>query len=195
MFDDKYGLTQAVLDGRKTMTRRIIKLDKLGEYNFDNALKQEWGRKSIEAYINNYARYKVGEVIAIAQSYESVYNEKGLETMDMLVSWLKNHKGWQNKLFVAAGYMIHHIRITDIKIERLQDISDEDCLKEGIYRLDSANGNGGIAYSFVGASDKKHIGLYNTPRDAFEVLIDKVSGKGVFQSNPYVFVYDFKLID
>lgn len=195
MFDDKYGLTQAVLDGRKTMTRRIIKLDKLGEYSFDNALKQEWGRKSIEAYINNYARYKVGEVIAIAQSYESVYNEKGLETMDMLVSWLKNHKGWQNKLFVAAGYMIHHIRITDIKIERLQDISDEDCLKEGIYRIDSANGNGGIAYSFVGASDKKHIGLYNTPRDAFEVLIDKVSGKGVFQSNPYVFVYEFKLID
>lgn len=143
MFNDKFGLTQAVLDGRKTMTRRIIKLDKLGEYNFDNALKQEWGRKSIEAYINNYARYKVGEVVAIAQSYESVYNEKGLETMDMLVSWLKNHKGWQNKLFVAAGYMIHHIRITDIKIERLQDISDEDCLKEGIYRLDSANGNGG----------------------------------------------------
>ncbi len=194
MFNDKYGLTQAVLDGRKTMTRRIIKLDKLGEYNFDNALKQEWGRKSIEAYINNYARYKVGEVIAIAQSYESVYNETGLETMDMLVSGLKNHKGWQNKLFVAAGYMIHHIRITDIKIERLQDISDEDCLKEGIYRLDSANGNGGIAYSFVGASDKKHIGLYNTPRDAFEVLIDKVSGKGVFQSNPYVFVYEFNLI-
>lgn len=194
MFNDKFGLTQAVLDGRKTMTRRIIKLDKLGEYNFDNALKQEWGRKSIEAYINNYARYKVGEVIAIAQSYESVYNEKGLETMDMLVSGLKNHKGWQNKLFVAAGYMIHHIRITDIKIERLQDISDEDCLKEGIYRLDSANGNGGIAYSFVGASDKKHIGLYNTPRDAFEVLIDKVSGKGVFQSNPYVFVYEFNLI-
>lgn len=195
MFNDKFDLTQAVLDGRKTMTRRIIKLDKLGEYNFDNALKQEWGRKSIEAYINNYARYKVGEVIAIAQSYESVYNEKGLETMDMLVSGLKNHKGWQNKLFVAAGYMIHHIRITDIKIERLQDISDEDCLKEGIYRLDSANGNGGIAYSFVGASDKKHIGLYNTPRDAFEVLIDKVSGKGVFQSNPYVFVYEFNLID
>lgn len=91
--------------------------------------------------------------------------------------------------------MIHHIRITDIKIERLQDISDEDCLKEGIYRLDSANGNGGIAYSFVGASDKKHIGLYNTPRDAFEVLIDKVSGKGTWESNPFVFVYEFKLID
>ena len=187
MFNDKFGLTQAVLDGRKTMTRRI------SEDQIRNSIFCKSGYESIHGY-EIKPKYKVGEVVAIAQSYESVYNEKGLETMDMLVSWLKNHKGWQNKLFVAAGYMIHHIRITDIKIERLQDISDEDCMKEGIYRLDSANGNGGIAYSFVGASDKKHIGLYNTPRDAFEVLIDKVSGKGVFQSNPYVFVYEFNLI-
>jgi hypothetical protein len=188
MFNDKYGLTQAVLYGRKTMTRRI------SEDQIRNSIFCKSGYESIHGY-EIKPKYKVGEVVAIAQSYESVYNEKGLETMDMLVSWLKNHKGWQNKLFVAAGYMIHHIRITDIKIERLQDISDEDCLKEGIYRLDSANGNGGIAYSFVGASDKKHIGLYNTPRDAFEVLIDKVSGKGTWESNPFVFVYEFKLID
>lgn len=199
MFNDKYGLTQAVLDGRKTMTRRIIKLDKLGEYNFDNALKQEWGRKSIEAYINNYARYKVGEVIAIAQSYETVFHSGNCPNDFFVDSSTINKKycgaGFKNKMFVKADLMPHHIEITGIKVERLQEISDEDCLKEGIYRLDSANGNGGIAYSFVGASDKKHIGLYNTPRDAFEVLIDKVSGKGTWESNPFVFVYEFKLID
>lgn len=50
-FSDRFGLTQAVLSGRKTMTRRIIKLDKLGEYNFDNALKHDWGKTSIQAYI------------------------------------------------------------------------------------------------------------------------------------------------
>lgn len=208
MFNDKFDLTQAVLDGRKTMTRRIIPCPKTYKGNPVRGFRITGSkdiRLSVEIRVydescNDFVpmyiqpKYEVGEVVAIAQSYESVYNEKGLETMDMLVSGLKNHKGWQNKLFVAAGYMIHHIRITDIKIERLRDISDEDCLKEGIYRLDSANGNGGIAYSFVGASDKKHIGLYNTPRDAFEVLIDKVSGKGVFQSNPYVFVYEFNLI-
>lgn len=42
---------------------------------------------------------------------------------------------------------------------------------------------------------KKHIGLYNTPRDAFSALIDKVSGKGTWESNPYVWVYEFKLFD
>ena len=202
MFNDKLGLTQAVLDGRKTMTRRIFYIpDKLVPYlDIDDIFDIVddciiWKDKSDNIRMTFEPKYKVGEVVAIAQSYESVYNEKGLETMDMLVSGLKNHKGWQNKLFVAAGYMIHHIRITDIKIERLQDISDEDCLKEEIYRLDSANGNGGIAYSFVGASDKKHIGLYNTPRDAFEVLIDKVSGKGTWESNPFVFAYEFVLVD
>lgn len=202
MFNDKFGLTQAVLDGRKTMTRRIFYIpDKLVPYlDIDDIFDIVddciiWKDKSDNIRMTFEPKYKVGEVVAIAQSYESVYNEKGLETMDMLVSGLKNHKGWQNKLFVAAGYMIHHIRITDIKIERLQDISDEDCLKEEIYRLDSANGNGGISYSFVGASDKKHIGLYNTPRDAFEVLIDKVSGKGTWESNPFVFAYEFVLFD
>lgn len=195
MFNDKYGLTQAVLDGRKTMTRRI------SEDQIRNSIFCKSGYESIHGY-EIKPKYKVGEVVAIAQSYMDVdrFHRKGknadyLEYLDSILPELKLYPGWGNKMFAKADLMPHHIEITGIKVERLQDISDEDCLKEGIYRLDSANGNGGIAYSFVGASDKKHIGLYNTPRDAFEVLIDKVSGKGVFQSNPYVFVYEFKLID
>ena len=36
---------------------------------------------------------------------------------------------------------------------------------------------------------------YSNTRDAFAELIDKVSGKGTWASNPYVFVYEFELID
>lgn len=190
MFNDKYVLTQAVLDGRKTMTRRIIPKCTGIRYS-------PFVRSGIE---DNHGyelkpKYKIGEVVAIAQSYETIYHEKGLETLDMLVSNWKNSKGWRNKMFVRSDLMPHHIRITNIKIERLQGISDEDCLKEGIYRLDSANGNGGIAYSFVGASEEKNIGLYPSPREAFITLIDKVSGKGIWERNPFVWVYEFELID
>ena len=225
MFNDKYGLTQAVLDGRKTMTRRIIKPQPQDcSSKHKDYIGASWKDEPMRLIIDedNYAfckycgygvdyfkdkglfnaPYKLGEVVAIAQSYMDIdrFHRKGknaayLEYLDSILPELKLYPGWGNKMFAKADLMPHHIEITGIKVERLQDISDEDCLKEGIYRLDSANGNGGIAYSFVGASDKKHIGLYNTPRDAFEVLIDKVSGKGVFQSNPYVFVYEFKLID
>lgn len=209
MFNDKLGLTQAVLDGRKTMTRRIIPCPKTYKGNPVRGFRITGSKdirlsveicvydESCDDFVPMYIqpKYEVGEVVAIAQSYESVYHEYGLETMDMLVSSLKYNAGWTNKMFVKAEYMPNHIKITNIKVERLQGISNEDCLKEGIYRLDSANGSGGIAYSFANASDKKHIGLYNTPRDAFSALIDKVSGKGTWESNPYVWVYEFELFD
>lgn len=207
MFNDKYGLTQAVLNGRKTMTRRIIEIDEYVRFPIIRFRPLEkWEKKVTNPnYVFNghvYAvyneldllchlvkpRYEMGEVVAIAQSY------KDCGKFDVYKSPL-GLPGWRNKMFVKAELMPHHIEITGIKIERLQDISDEDCLKEGIYRLDSANGNGGIAYSFVGASDKKHIGLYNTPRDAFSALIDKVSGRGTWESNPYVWVYEFELFE
>lgn len=185
MFNDKFGLTQAVLDGRKTMTRRI------SEDQIRNSIFCKSGYESIHGY-EIKPKYKVGEAVAIAQSYESVYNEKGLETMDMLVSWLKNHKGWQNKLFVAAGYMIHHIRITDIKIERLQDISDEDCMKEEI--IHAYTNNNGIKIYHTPHTKRGYLST-DVAQEAFAFLINKVSGKGTWESNPYVFVYEFKLID
>lgn len=195
MFNDKFDLTQAVLDGRKTMTRRIIKLDKLGEYNFDNALKQEWGRKSIEAYINNYARYKVGEVIAIAQSYKDLgYAPDSLDRhpKDLSIRGLmKNSAGWNNKMFVKSYACKHHIKITNVKVERLQDISDEDCLKEGIIHVSTFLGQKIYHTPHVNGSYLST----NVAQEAFAYLIDKVSGKGTWESNPFVFAYEFVLFD
>lgn len=198
-FSDKLGLTQAVLDGRKTMTRRIFYIpDKFVPYLYiydifdivDDCII--WKDKSDNIRMTFEPKYKVGEVVAIAQSYESVYHECGLETMDMLVSKLKYSVGWTNKMFVKADLMPHHIKITDIKVERLQDISDEDCLKYGIYE-DSGDDEfpPSIFYEFEGNKDDG----FDTPREAFASLIDKVSGKGTWESNPFVFVYEFKLID
>ena len=196
MFNDKFGLTQAVLDGRKTMTRRIIKLDKLGEYNFDNALKQEWGRKSIEAYINNYARYKVGEVIAIAQSYETVFHSGNCPNDFFVDSSTINKKycgaGFKNKMFVKADLMPRHIEITGIKVERLQEISDEDCLKEGI--IHAYTDNDGIKRYHTPHTKRGYLST-DVAQQAFSFLIDKVSGKGTWESNPFVFAYEFVLVD
>lgn len=212
MFNDKYGLTQAVLDGRKTMTRRAFYIpDKLAmEYFIDtdklvicetqyNGDVIEWRDNNDNVRMTFRPKYEVGEVVAIAQSYkDSGYDSDSLDRhpKDLSVRGLmKDSAGWNNKMFVKSYACKHHIKITNVKVERLQDISDEDCLKEGIYRLDSANGNGGIAYSFAGASDKKYIGLYDTPHEAFATLIDKVSGKGKWEENPFVWVYEFVLWD
>ena len=218
MFNDKFGLTQAVLEGRKTMTRRICKYDRpdeswdivfpvFGSKDYDNEgnlvspLFGAFGWKNKDGDFTgwNNPLYKFGEVVAIAQSYrDSGYSPDSLDRhpKDLSVRGLmKNSAGWNNKMFVKSYACKHHIKITNVKVERLQDISDEDCLKEGVYQLDSANGNGGIAYSFAGASDKKHIGLYDTPREAFAALINKVSGKGTWERNSFVWVYEFELFN
>lgn len=218
MFNDEFRLTQAVLEGRKTMTRIIIEIDECVRFPIICFRPLEnWEKKVVNPnYVFNghvYAvyneldllchfvkpRYEIGEVVAIAQSYMDVdrFHRKGknaayLEYLDSILPELKLHPGWTNKMFVKADLMPHHIEITGIKVERLQDISDEDCLKEGIYE-DSGDDKfpPSIFYEFEGNKDDG----FDTPREAFAVLIDKVSGKGTWDSNPYVFCYEFVLVD
>lgn len=210
MFNDKYSLTQAVLDGRKTMTRRIIKCPQeykgepvrgfrvTGSKDIRLSVEMRVYDMGCDDFVPMYIqpKYKVGEVVAIAQSYESLgmNPEIALNDRDGIGFYTKTKfaPGWKNKMFVRADLIPHHIRITNIKIERLQGISDEDCLKEGIYKgqCGSADTHFMDAYYYKG-----DIQPYCTPREAFAALIDKVSGKGTWESNPYVFVYEFELID
>ena len=177
MFNDKYGLTQAVLEGRKTQTRRTFL--KPGEETLLDGITPEY-------LISVRSRYKVGETIAIAQPYADITPQ---------VDWVKfmirkETLGWNNKMFVRAEDMPHHIRITKIRIERLQDIKSEDCLKEGLWRSGDV-GLEGTTYWYHGLSNSS----FRTPQEAYASLIDRISGKGTWASNPYVFVYDFELID
>lgn len=227
MFNDDYSLTQAVLEGWKTMTRRICKYDRPDETydivfpvfepsDYDNdgnivsPLNYAFGWKNDKGDFTgwNIPKYKVGEVVAIAQSYESLgmNPEIALNDKDGIGFYTKTKfaPGWKNKMFVRADLMPHHIRITNIKIERLQDISDEDCLAEGIVKVTHTVPTKApqclISYypclSLKEAADKVGWGItYSTPQLAFATLIDKVSGKGTWEANPYVFAYEFELID
>lgn len=189
MFNDKYGLTQAVLDGRKTQTRRIAYTG--NATNIDCGIcaeKKNFGRATLFHGIDEIAhsRYKIGEEVAIAQAYRRLgadrYNDK--EILEICCS-----KGWKNKMYVKAKQMPHRIRITSIRAERLQDITDEDCFAEGVVQQRGEGANGEI-YSYIPYERP----LYNTQREAYAALIDKISGKGTWESNPYVFVYEFELI-
>lgn len=197
MFNDKYGLTKAVLNGRKTMTRRIIQVTPK-EPRTAYGLEEEQGYVHLlDGYsVVAESLYKVGEVLAIAQSYkdlgfsgEEVDREpKTLKARGVL----SKSAGWTNKMFVRAEACKHHIRITNVRVERLQAISDGDCLKEGI---DYCNGYSDSYYFGHGVKvGTQWIKLGNSFCDAFASLIDRILGKGTWDGNPYVFVYDFELV-
>ena len=214
MFNDEFGLTQAVLEGRKTMTRRIIKCPRTfrGEWVAGFNIHRSPSDKKIVGFPCMYdaderefdmgeilPKYELGEVVAIAQSYMDVdrFHRKGknaayLEYLDSILPELKLHPGWTNKMFVKADLMPHHIEITGIKVERLQDISDEDCLKEGI--IHAYTDNDGIKIYHTPHTKRGYLST-DVAQQAFAFLIDKVSGKGTWDSNPYVFCYEFVLVD
>lgn len=199
MFNDKYKLTKAVLEGWKTMTRRIVSqdfLDKVKKYQeeyFANTLDYI----SMEDAIINMIgperlfcnSFKIGEIVAISQSYKDIYNDA------YHIGLYGRTAGWTNKMFVRADDMPHHIKITNIRVEHLQDISDEDCLREGVRLWEDADPEYklnplGKLYEIAGRWDG-----YKSPREAFAALIDYVSGKGTWDSNPLVWVYEFELVD
>ena len=191
MFNDRYGLTQAVIEGRKTMTRRIVPT-KTRLRRALAVIHDEPHGSEQEEYLKS-AYYKVGEIVAVAQNYSSFYN-----ILDNTRP-IPEGAGWDNKMFVRADLMPHQIRITGIRCEKLQDISDADCLKEGIF-VNEYFGNGKKChhYGFDGFFNETEgwfaRGWFNTPREAFASLIDKVSGKGTWASNPWVVAYEFELV-
>ena len=197
MFNDRYGLTQAVFEGRKTQTRRIaytagrmegltIRQDLEG-VNKGRACLFEGG------ILLAKSAYKLGETIVIAQKYDNLVKDDEFYRLcgihGMPLECIKYEKGCTNKMFVRADLIPHHIRITRIRVERLQDISEEDCLAEGIWRAHEV-GLEGVTYWYTRLANSP----YRTAREAYAALIDKISGKGIWQSNPYVFVYDFELV-
>lgn len=186
MFNDKYGLTQAVLEGRKTQTRRIAYTQN-GFVVFDDKdfqLKKLDNGQALLTHRNyrfEAARYKIGEEVAIAQRYSDIADTLGQKLWQLPC--------WRNKMFVKADFMPHRIRITNIRVERLQEISEGDCLKEGIWRDDNV-GLEGTTYWYHGLANSS----FRTAQEAYAALIDKISGKGTWEGNPWVFVYDFELI-
>lgn len=199
MFNDRYGLTDAVIEGRKTMTRRLIP-DEFFGLTWDtrgNTLvyENEYG-DFIDVRLSKYTRYKDGEIVSVAQNYFSTYDdskwENGIWYNEFAdESDITNHAGWIDKRFVKAEYMPHQIRITGIHCERLQDISDAECLKEGV-RVEFAR-NGSPMYYYFDTKRWREV-WFDTPREAFAALIDKVSGRGTWASNPWVVVYEFELV-
>lgn len=197
MFNDAYGLTQATIEGRKKNTRRAEFTDEEQQV-LNEADDVYMDGDDVVAHFDSAedvrfaTRYKVGEVVAVAQNYERIHDEIcKTSRYDGLYVVLSNTAGWRNKMFVKAELMPHRIRITGKRAERLQDISDEDCIKEGIRKFVP-----NFPVDFPIHPIHYVVGdiLRDTPREAFSALIDKVSGRGTWASNPWVVAYEYELI-
>lgn len=187
------ALTQLVIEGKKDMTRRLT---------------------------TDRRQYEVGEKVALAEAYGFIWRElnaipdKQIAYMRRLRSVLNvEHPSiipaWENKLFVRHELMRYQIEITGKRTEHLQDISDEDILREGVFHgmCSSRNIETGETgdYTWLDIKRKKlpnghyHVNIkhnvHSNIRECFIEMINHICGKGTWEQNPEVYVYTFKLID
>lgn len=202
-FSDKYGLTDAVIQGRKTMTRRIIPINLYNQTDWKAV--EEGDYEAVvdgDGYYHNIkccGRYRTGEEVAVSQSYKQCWSiyQKQWESYNDPSNWrtpdailgdsVQETAGWTNKMFVRANLMPHRIIITGIKVEHLQDISEEDCMKEGLL----AGEQEPRMYGF--RLPKGTVISFLTPRETFAALINRICGRGTWERNPWVFAYSFTL--
>lgn len=198
MFNERFGLTQAVLDGRKTMTRRIIGNVEKIDSHFDIGDRLIGDVFEVSQYVGTVkSTYRIGEEVAVAQSYKDAISP--LDWVNRLI--YEEERGWTNKMFVRADLMPHRIRITNIKAERLQDISEEDAMREGVFKYDKPPLHHECdmfapwsPYIKPYKWDADNLKYRCNARYAFAYLIDKVSGAGTWKRNPWVFAYEFELV-
>ncbi len=215
----KSPLFHLTVQGTKKQTRRIIKPqpDKLRSINriFCNTIpsyeltKKPWEPEPSYHFFMHEGkylkpRYKVDEIVYLKEPYHVFDEENNLclykyppkedwltdKEFSDIVHSLSELKGWHNKLFMPEKYARYFIKITNVRAERLQDISEEDCIKEGIKVGRCGNESKWMKAFYVEGDNQPYI----TARRAYEMLINKINGKDTWQSNPWVWVYEYELI-
>lgn len=213
LFNKRYGLEQAVLEELKTMTRREIKLPNGMTHSdiwnpvmgIDDKGKVYFTFDCIDSKQRDiYPLYQIGEEVAIAQRYSELsWDARFYNMLCSKCERLPQYElsGWDNKMFVKAEYMPLRIRITNIKAERLQDISEEDAMREGVFKYDKPPLHHECdmfapwpPYIKPYKWDGNNLIYRYTARYAFAYLIDKISGRGTWNRNPWVFAYVFELL-
>ena len=173
---------QAIIAGNKTMFREVIKAQPNSEINpvyLKECNSWQWATKESR----RECPYKVGQKIFVKEKFYLAWKKRPAQHM----------KQEQSRIT---------LEITSIKVERLADISEEDCKKEGIGYTGGWNGEdyddgefyfGKLTESEDGMNWKNE--MFEYPDLAFATLWDTTHKKPEekWEANPWVWVVDFKI--
>lgn len=212
-------MVQAILEGRKTVTRRVVK-DIDDNYGYLGLSKDEcchkddntavFYRKTTNLNLRKKMPYRVGDILYVRETwgiqsmknygkrvkflFKAEPNKKLREVAlsesrydDMLKYSFKN--GWQPSLFMPKEAARIFLEVTNVRVERLQDITEDGARAEGCIDFYDKIGDGKF-------EDVLEFDL--TARDAFIDLWDSTLKKEQLElygwdNNPWVWVIEFKV--
>jgi hypothetical protein len=191
-------MVNAILDGRKTQTRRVINPQPTGKgpYKYHST----WGDfREIPQHKGHKSRYGVvGDRLWVRETTKEdcsgsvSMNRYVADDAPVLYSGCENHElngslaQWdytrpvKPSIFMPRWASRITLEITGIRVERLQDISEEDAIAEGV--------DGEREAIWRGAT------WYDKPKRAYRFLFESINGQGSWDANPWVWVIEFKRV-
>lgn len=200
-------MVQAILQGRKTQTRRVIKgVTDNYEYKSLRTMNRLWDSriescpnpiKTFAVFINSNApfndatfksKYQQGDILWVRETFADMGKNGFLHKANSLAQDLEVK--WKPSIFMPKEACRLWLEVIDVRAERLQDISEADAKAEGI-KLLGKNGFDNLIYKNYPSSGAFENGL-EKPKDSFFTLWESINGKPSLDANPWVWVYTFK---
>lgn len=220
-------MVRAILEGRKTQFRRVIipqpKLIKKAINERHNCYEWKGGMYALDMYSENTllikraSKYQVGDILYAKETFIDDYaigggDENG-NSIDIIYKADSEDKGtyphWKPSVHLKQKDARIFLKVTNVRIERLQDISDKDCIKEGISEVDFYPDDGfPLCSGYMIGKDDGKTALSNTPQKPFSKFWNSTLkfhngvrksqnnlNKYSWEDNPYVFVYEFEKVE
>ncbi len=179
-------LVKANLDGTKTMTRRIMNPQPDVHPNWE-----VWKKEALRKY-----KYQVGDLLWVRETWMEL--ESALDPNIKTVYYKadnKHYKGkWKSPRFMFKKFARIWLEITNIKIERLHDISREDATNEGLQREWDGTHHWYKLYITPSVKNPEVLGMTKDQIAAFKSLWVKINKEESWNENPFVWVIEYKLI-
>lgn len=194
-------MVQAILEGRKTMTRRIVKPQPNAiapfEYGmpteayygdwphsgYAKELKCPYGQPGDHLWVREtFQHTKILNINPEDKNYGYVYKADGQPWEDY-EGWT-----WKPSIFMPREASRIDLLIKSIRVERLQDISDKDAINEGIEVIHESDYTVYKNYLL-----KVKLGSVN-PIKSFRTLWQSINGPGSWEANPWVWVIEFERV-
>ena len=228
-------MVRAILEGRKTQTRRIVKVQPPGEgYVLAQCVSTTGPRRNEGRYrwvkrnghelidcLQTYCSkpYAAGDRLWVKESFRTIHDEDNLWDCIEYADGQKikpnvpddvgfkfsfdcdyDNVRWRSSRFMPRWASRITIEVTGVRVNRLQDISEDDIFHEGIQRLEnhSWHATGSIPLGTYRGLDEwtdNKFDYWVDPRDAYKALWDSINGPGAWEKNPWVWVVEFKRVE
>ena len=210
-------MIKALLDGSKNQTRRIVKhgMD-ISQMTFAGFREDQVYFKDEKGLWGMKFTTNVGDVIWCRETFNTRDGEfvyKASPELFKQTKWYKeidrvfklssletpepeNCIKWKPSLFMPKQACRLFLEVTNIRVERLNDISESDAVAEGIINdTPSLPDEDSVWRDYNPPKWEILVKGLASPIDSYKSLWESINGKGSWDINPFVFVYDFKVVE